>query len=292
MYPPPGLDVPTVTAEHPSSMTLAPWRPIPGRRRTPPQTSTTTPLPLEDSSTSSLDLDTVSERTEETELLHRKRPRTSEILAASSSEGGELLPPESPKALPGVSNATTDAALESVNRNMILNLGRTTCRRIQPEPQPERGRSRSPEWYHSGLLVGTWYFLVPDHLRALVSEAVSNTELCQERRHIPGHDATPTGPAIGSDNRSDATTDVNAFWGRSSDEVHPRNLSPKERADYDAADAAEWKATVDSGSVRLLDFVAADAVRRERPDRVINSRMVRRRKKSQVQMVRPRTPGS
>ena len=191
MYPPPGLDDPTVTAEHPSSMTLAPWRPIPGRRRT---------------------------------FLRPRRQRRS----------------------------------HSTTANRILNLGRTTCRRIHPEPQPERGHSRSPERYHSGLLVGTSYFLVPDHWRALVSEAVSNTEFCQERRHIPGHDATPTGPAIGPDNRSDATTGVNAFLGRSSDEVQPRNLSPKERADYDAADAAEWKATVDSGSVRLLDLDGSD----------------------------------
>ena len=59
---------------------------------------------------------------------------------------------------------------------------------------------------------------------------------------------------------------------RSSDEVHPR-LSPEERADFDAADAAEWKAIVDSGSVKNLNSVAADVVRRERPDRVITSRM-------------------
>ena len=100
-----------------------------------------------------------------------------------------------------------------------------------------------------------------------------DTEFRQERRHIPGLDATPTGPAIGPDDRSDDTTDVSALLARSSDAVHRRNLSPEERADFDAAEAAEWKAI---GSVRVLDPVAADTVRRERPDRVINSRMVRR----------------
>ena len=67
---------------------------------------------------------------------------------------------------------------------------------------------------------------------------------------------------------------------RSSDEVHPRHLSPEERADFEAADAAEWRAIVDSGSLKVLNSITADVVRRERPDQVINSRMAMTRQAS------------
>ena len=86
MYPPPGLDDPNHVTEHPTAPTTVitghpnmTRRPVPGRRRTPSQTSTVAPLPLEDGSSRSLDLDTLSECTDETGFPENKRPRTSEF---------------------------------------------------------------------------------------------------------------------------------------------------------------------------------------------------------------------
>ena len=45
---------------------------------------------------------------------------------------------------------------------------------------------------------------------------------------------------------SDCATDDNVFLARSSDEVYPKHLSPDERVAFEIADAAEWKAIVDS----------------------------------------------
>ena len=92
----------------------------------------------------------------------------------------------------------------------------------------------------------------------------------------------------GPGDRPDTATDVGVFFARSSDEVHPKHVSPDERADFVAADAVEWKAIMDSGSVRVLNPVAADIVRRERPDRVMNSRMVRRRKPQEGTFQKPK----
>ena len=80
----------------------------------------------------------------------------------------------------------------------------------------------------------------------------------QEEGTIPRPRNTMTGLVNGPDDRPDTA----------------KHLSPDEGADFVAADAAEWKVTVDSGSVKVLNPDAADTVRRERPDRVINSRMV------------------
>ena len=121
MYPPPGLDEPNTVPEHPNVNTmLIPRRPILGRRRTPSQTSTSVPLPLEDGSTRSFDLDTVSERTDETGPLDPKRPRRSEHPAVSSSEEGRLLPLESSDVSPSVSDVMLNAAIESASRNRML----------------------------------------------------------------------------------------------------------------------------------------------------------------------------
>ena len=57
---------------------------------------------------------------------------------------------------------------------------------------------------------------------------------------------------------------------------------------FEAADAAEWKAIVESGSVKVLDSEVANTVRRERPDRVINSRMVRRLKPEEGTFQKPK----
>ena len=72
--------------------------------------------------------------------------------------------------------------------------------------------------------------------------------------------------------------DDNVFLARSSDEVYPKHLSLDERVAFEIAESAEWKAIVDSGSVKVLDSEVANTTRKERPDRVINSRMVRRLK--------------
>ena len=76
------------------------------------------------------------------------------------------------------------------------------------------------------------------------------------------------------------------FLARSSDEVYPKHLSPDERVAFETAGSAEWKAIVDSGSVKVLDSVA-NTIRKERPDRVINSRMVRRLKPQEGTFQKP-----
>ena len=161
MYPPPGLDDPNHVTEHPTASTTSitghqnmSRRPVPGRRRALSQTSTAAPLPLEDGSSHSLDLDTVSEGTDETGFPENKRPRTSELPATPSSEREVLGPLDFSETTPGISNEITDAAIESVNRNRMLDFGRTTCKRIHPEPVIERERSHSSEEHHVELLVG------------------------------------------------------------------------------------------------------------------------------------------
>ena len=139
-------------------------------------------------------------------------------------------------------------------------------------------RSCSSEERHAGLLVGTWCYLILDPSGALVSEVVDRKDLALERTHIPGHHFTPTGLTDGPNNESDCAMDDNVFLARSSDEVYPKHFSPDERVAFEIADSAEWKAIVDSGSVKVLDSEVANTIRKERPDRVINSRMVRRLK--------------
>ena len=78
------------------------------------------------------------------------------------------------------------------------------------------------------------------------------------------------------------------FLARSSDEVYPKHLSPDERVAFEIVDSAEWKAIVDSGSVKVLDSEVANTIRKERPDRVINSRMVRRLKPQEGTFQKPK----
>ena len=113
-------------------------------------------------------------------------------------------------------------------------------------------------------------------------------DLALERTHIPGHHFTPTGPTDGHNNEFDCATDDNVFLARSSDEVYPKHLSPDERFAFEIADAAEWKAIVDSGSVKVLDSEVANTIRKERPDRVINSRMERRLKPQEGTFQKPK----
>ena len=105
---------------------------------------------------------------------------------------------------------------------------------------------------------------------------MDSEDLAQERAHVLGHHFTLTGPTDGHNNESDCAMDDNVFLARSSDEVYPKHLSPDERVAFEATDAAEWQATVESGSVKVLDSEVANTIRKERPDRVINSRKVRR----------------
>ena len=189
-----------------------------------------------------------------------------------------LKPTDSSETMPGVSSEISDAAIESVNRNRMLDFGKTTCKRIHPEPVIERERSHSSEEHPAGLLVGTWYYLIPDPSGALVSEVVDRKDLALKRTHTPGHHFTPTRPTDGHNNESDCAMENNVFLARSSDEVYPKHLSPDERAAFEIADSAEWKAIVDSGSVKVLDSEVANMIRKEQPDRVINSRMARRLK--------------
>ena len=295
MYPPTGLDDPNHVTEHPSASTTVitghqnmTRQPVPGRRRTTSQTSTAAPLPLEDGSSRSLDLDTLSDCTDETGFPENKRPRMSELPATPSSERGMLGPLDSSETTPGVSNEITDAAIESVNRNIMLDFGKTTCKRIHPEPVIERERSHLSEEHHAELLVGTWYYLIPDPSGALVSEVVDRKDLAPERAHIPGHHFAPTGPTDGHNNESDCVTNDSVSLARSSNEVHPKHLSPDERVAFEAADAAEWNAIVESGSVKVLDSEVAETIRKERSDRVINSRMVRRLKLQEGTFQKPK----
>ena len=155
--------------------------------------------------------------------------------------------------VPGVSSEISNAAVESVNRNRMLDFGKTTCKRIHPEPVIEKERSHSSEEHHAGLLVGTWYYLILAPSGALVSEVVDRNDLALERTHTPGHHFTPTGPTGGHNNESDCAMEDNVFLARSSDEVYPKHVSPDERVAFEIADSAEWKAIVDSGSVKVLD---------------------------------------
>ena len=93
----------------------------------------------------------------------------------------------------------------------MLDFGRTTCRRIHPEPQPER----------NGSLVGTWYSLTLHPSGVLVSEAVNDVSDQQEEGTIPRPRNTMTGLVNGPDDRPDTA----------------KHLSPNERAGFFAADA-------------------------------------------------------
>ena len=200
VYPPPGLEDPNHVTEHPTTPTTTitnhqniSRRPIPGRRRALSQTSTAAPLPLEDGSNRSLDLDTVSEGTDETGFSENKRPRTSEFPVTSSPEREVFGPVGSSEMMPGVSSEISNAAVESVNRNRMLDFGKTT--------------------YHAELLVGTWYYLIPDPSGALVSEVVDSEDLAPERAHIPGHHFTLTGPTDGHNNESDCAVERQCVSG-------------------------------------------------------------------------------
>ena len=113
-------------------------------------------------------------------------------------------------------------------------------------------------------------------------------DLALVRAHIPGYYFTPTGPTNGHNNEFDCAMNDSVFLARSSDEVHPKHLSPDECVAFEIADSAEWKAIVDSGSVKVLDSEVANTIGKEQPDRVINSRMVRRLKPQEGTFQKPK----
>ena len=117
-----------------------------------------------------------------------------------------------------------NAAFEFGSRNRMLDLGRTTSRRIQLEPPPEQGPSRTHEESLDGLFVGVWYSLVPYFSGVLVSEAVDDVDFNQ---HEGDHRQREP------DEKLDTTTSVCTFLVRSNDEVHVTHLSPEDRSDFD-----------------------------------------------------------
>ena len=188
--------------------------------------------------------------------------------------------------MPGVSSEISDAAIESVNRNRMLDFGKTTCKRIHPEHVIERERFHSSDKHPAGLLVGTWYCLIPDH-QVHFSQKLWTERILHLREHTP-LDFTPTRPTGGHNNESDCAMDDNVFLARSSDEVYPKHLSLDDRIAFEIADAAEWKAIVDTGSVKVLNSEVANTIRKKQPDRVINSRMVRRLKPQEGTFQKPK----
>ena len=119
---------------------------------------------------------------------------------------------DSSETVPGVSGGISNAAIESVNRNRMLDFGKTTCKIIHPDPVIEIVRSHSSEQRRAGLLVGTWYYLIPDPSGALVSEVVDRKDIALERTHILGHHFTPTGPTDGHNNEPDCVMVTTCPW--------------------------------------------------------------------------------
>ena len=131
---PPGLEDPNHVTEHPTapSTTITSHqnisrRPILGRRRALSQTSTAAPLPLEDGSNRSLDLDTVSEAQMRQDFQrtsgqgHQNFPSRHR----QKEKCWELLTPPGRCQVFQVKSQMLQS--ESVNRNRILDFGKTTC---------------------------------------------------------------------------------------------------------------------------------------------------------------------
>ena len=193
-----------------------------------------------------------------------------------------LKPTDSSETTPGVSSAISDAAIESVNRNRMLDFGKTTCRRIHPEPVIEREHSQSSEEHSAALLWERGIISLRTHQAHLFQRLWTERIL-----HLRGH-FTSTGLTDGHNNESDCAMDDNVFLARSSDEVYPKHLSLDDRIAFEIADAAEWKAIVDTGSVKVMNSEVANTIRKKQPDRVINSRMVRRLKPQEGTFQKPK----
>ena len=108
----------------------------------------------------------------------------SEFQADLPSEGGASSSVEYPEALPNTSEDATHVAVNSVNRNNMLDFGRTTTRALK----------------RTGLLVATWYSLTLDPSGVLVPEAANDVD-DQLEKSFP-RPRTLTGLVNGPDDRS------------------------------------------------------------------------------------------
>ena len=208
MYPPPGLDDPNHETEHPAAPTTTitghqnnSRRPIPGRRRA---------LSLRHPQQHRSHLKTAPvahwiwtryQRTQTRQDFQRTSwPRTSEFPVTPSPEREVLGPTDSSETMPGVSSEISNAAIESVNRNRMLDFGKDD---LQDDSSRTRRRERKFSFIGRASCKPfgeTWYYLIPDPSGALVSEVVDRKDLALERPHIPGHHFTPTGPTDGHNN--------------------------------------------------------------------------------------------
>ena len=68
------------------------------------------------------------------------------------------------------------------------------------------------------------------------------------------------------------------FLAKRGDEVSLKELNMEERKLFEQADSAEWQAILGTKAVRVIQGKEAELARQRHPDRIISSRMVRRRK--------------
>lgn len=69
-----------------------------------------------------------------------------------------------------------------------------------------------------------------------------------------------------------------AFMQKRNDEISVRDLSAAEQKLFEESDKLEWQTILKTKAVRVIPKTEADKIRREHPDRIISSRMVRRKK--------------
>ena len=75
------------------------------------------------------------------------------------------------------------------------------------------------------------------------------------------------------------TTDFSwQFLAKRNDEVDLKDLCEKERKMFDESDALEWEAILKTKAVRVIYGKEAQQMREKYPDRIVSSRMVRRKK--------------
>ena len=268
MYPPPGLEDPNHVTEHPTALTTTitghqniSRRPISGRRRALSQTSTAAHRSHLKTAPVGHWIWTQYQRAQMRQDFQRTSGQGHQDFPSRHHQKEKCWgPTDSSETMPGVPSEISDAAIESVNRNRM-------------EIVIERERSHSSEEHHAGLLVGTWYYLIPDSSGALVSEVVDRKDLALLDIISPRLDP-PTDTTMNSTVRRMTM----CSWLAAAMKCIQSIFLLMSVSAFEKADAAEWKAIVDSGSVKVLDSEIANTIRKERPDRVINSRMVRRLK--------------
>ena len=68
------------------------------------------------------------------------------------------------------------------------------------------------------------------------------------------------------------------FVAKRNDEISLKDLSQEEKKLFDASDALEWDAILKTKAVRVISGKEAERLRKQFPDRILSSRMVRRKK--------------